>query len=315
MALKLYTAPTLEPITLSQLKEHLRLDSGSMADNLTGVYSIAPDSHAIAAAYSLVGAWVEVLGYSALVQLIAGAVGAGGSVACKLQESDDQTAIADVTGGAFTTVTAANDEATQELAYTGTRRYIRTVATIAGAACKFSTIVQKGASYSTEDDWLTLALQAAREYCEGIQNRAYLTQTWDLWLDKFPSRNYIEIPLPPLAVLTPITGVYYYGTDDTMYTLAATDYYVDNQSEPGRVGLNYGESWPSTTLRDFNGVRVRFIAGVTTAALVNARVKHAIKLLVAHWYNNRETVAIGTLSKELEFTVSSLLSLDRVVPV
>lgn len=42
-----YAAPTIEPITLAELKLHLRLDSGSLADNLDETQSIAPGSYGI----------------------------------------------------------------------------------------------------------------------------------------------------------------------------------------------------------------------------------------------------------------------------
>jgi len=35
-----------------------------------------------------------------------------------------------------------------------------------------------------EDAVLTGLLAAAREWCEGFQNRAYITQTLQLWLDE-----------------------------------------------------------------------------------------------------------------------------------
>lgn len=164
----------------------------------------------------------------------------------------------------------------------------------------------------TDDDALITALIiAAREYCEGFQNRACITQTWDLWLDSFPSEDYIRIPLPPLQS---VASVKYYGTDNAEYTMAAADYFVDNKSEPGRLVLAYGKSWPSVALRPANGVVVRFVAGYGgTAANVPQKVKQAMLLLIGHWYANREAVLTGSISKEIEFAVNSLLWLGRVV--
>jgi uncharacterized phiE125 gp8 family phage protein len=166
----------------------------------------------------------------------------------------------------------------------------------------------------TDDDALITALiTAAREYCEGFQNRQYITATWELWLDSFPSEDYIRIPLPPLQS---VASVKYYGTDNAEYTMAAADYFVDNKSEPGRLVLAYGKSWPSTTLRPANGVVVRFVAGYGDAAAnVPQKVKQAMLLLIGHWYANREAVLTGSISKEIEFAVNSLLWMDRVVPI
>ena len=117
MALKLYTAPTTEPLSLAEVRAHLRIDSQSLADDLTSTQSIAPGSHDVAASYSLVGTAVDVLGYSVLVLLESGTNGTSGTVDVKLQESDDNTTWQDFT--TFTTVTAANDNAIQEKDYTG----------------------------------------------------------------------------------------------------------------------------------------------------------------------------------------------------
>ena len=61
MNVALKTPPTLECISLSELKLHLRLDSGSFADNFDEAQSIAPGSHVIADNYTThAGASVEV---------------------------------------------------------------------------------------------------------------------------------------------------------------------------------------------------------------------------------------------------------------
>lgn len=312
MALKLKTAPTVEPISLTEAKLHLRLDSGSLADNITTYQSIVPGDHVEAAAYSLVGTAVDVLGYRAIVNLNSGTNGAGGTVDAKIQESDDNITFTDWTGGAFTQVTTANDNAVQEKAYTGTKQYIRVISTVAVATCAFGVDVIREQPYSAEDTLISALITAAREYCEGYLNRALINQTWYLWLDDWPDEDYIKVPLPPLASVTAVT---YYDTDDTAATFASTYYYVDTNNEPGRICLNYGESWPSTTLRPYNGVCVEYVCGYgATSASVPAMIKSAMLLLLGHLYENREAGTERALT-EIPFGVKALLNMNRVWPI
>ncbi len=168
-----------------------------------------------------------------------------------------------------------------------------------------------------EDTFISSIIKAAREYCEDFQGRAYVSRVYDLWLDGWPCKDYIRILRPPLQTLTSIK---YYGTDDTEYTMAATDYFVDAKSEPARVVLAYNKSWPSLTLRPANGVVVRFTAGypATTAVPpdpagnVPQKMKQAMLMLIGHWFENREAVLTGSIPKELEFTTKVLLWQDRV---
>jgi phage conserved hypothetical protein, phiE125 gp8 family len=163
-----------------------------------------------------------------------------------------------------------------------------------------------------DDSLITALITAAREYCEAFQNRAYVTQAWQLWLDAWPEGSEIRIPRPPLQA---VNGVKYYGADNTEYVLPPADYFVDTRSEPGRIVLAYGKSWPSVTLRPANAVCVEFVAGYGGADKMPQRVKQAMYLLIGHWYEHREAVLTGSISKEIEFAVNSLLWLDRVIPV
>jgi uncharacterized phiE125 gp8 family phage protein len=51
----------------------------------------------------------------------------------------------------------------------------------------------------------------------------------------------------------------------------------------------YDEDWPDY-LDDYNSIVVTYVAGCGNANEVPAILKQAIKMLVAHWYNQRETV-------------------------
>jgi uncharacterized phiE125 gp8 family phage protein len=314
MNLKIKTVPALEPVSLSDLKAHLRLDSGSFADNVSLVQSIAPGSQIIAAAYSLLGTAVEVIGYASVVQLISGTNGTGGTVAVKLQESDNGTTWTDVASGAFTTVTEATDNATYELAYTGTKRYIRAVATVAVAACVFSVAVIKYAPTSAEDDLLTALIKTSRIMIERLTWRALITQTWYAYLDFFPDVTKLEMPLGKLQKVNSITYKDSAGTSTTL--TEDTDYLVDDDSDPGFIALPYLCSWPSATLYPVTPITIDFDCGYGAAATdVPEPIRAAIKIMAAHYYQNREPFVIGQsiTIQEIPNIITALISPYRLI--
>ena len=182
---------------------------------------------------------------------------------------------------------------------------------------------------SDEDANITTWIKTAREYCEGYQNRAYITQTWELALDSFPIQQIgqispgglsgwiqyeriIKIPLPPLQS---VTSIKYYDTSGTEKEFSSDDYEVDTYSQPGRISLGYGKSWPSIILRPVNGVIITFIVGYgDTADKVPEKVKQAIKVLIGELYEHREVTDVKEL-KEVPFAVHALLGLERIWPV
>jgi len=69
-----------------------------------------------------------------------------------------------------------------------------------------------------------------------------------------------------------------------------------------------GKTWPSTTLRSYNGVCVTFVAG-TGLLQCPSEVKQAMLLLIGDYYQNREA---GTASEKTIEAVERLLWLERV---
>lgn len=312
MRVVLSSAPATEPVSLAEAKLHLRLDSGTFADNTGELQSLTPASRAVAADYTThVGTAVEVLGYQALVILNSGTNGAGGTVDCKIQDSDDGAAWTDYSGGAFTQVTEANDNAIQELAYTGTKRYIRTVAKVLVADCVFGTTVIRFTPSTSEDSDLTDIIQAARENVEDICRRALITQTWDYYLDSFPPANAFKLPFGNLQSVTHIKYTDSGGTQSTM--TATTEYLVETNGEyPGRIVLPYGAAWPSFTPYPSNPIVTRFICGWTAASEIPRKIKSAIKMIITDLYLNREARSYGSMDYRENPAVMRLLTSSRI---
>lgn len=155
-------------------------------------------------------------------------------------------------------------------------------------------------------EWIT----AARETLEDDIERALMPQTWELAMERFPSPTpyysgnlspmqynvrAIELLRPPVTSISSLT--YYDQTATQISLTAGTDYLVNYAGEPCLItpptsNLLSGSqlsliAWPPVLPR-VRCVVVTFVAGYADAAHVPARAKQAIKLLVGHWWRNRE---------------------------
>lgn len=279
MSLKLITAITTEPITLAELKTHLKIESSSFADDITTTQSIPPAEHDFdGVGADINGVSVDVLGKKALVNLVVGTCNGSGVIYAKIQESDNNIAFTNWTNGTFTPVGNSTihtdygsviDNATYEKEYTGTKRYIRIythvedVESNGAATCNFGVdIITKLATAAEDEDLLIMSMiKTAREFAEDYSKQSLATQTWEYMIDHFPCGNYIEIPRYPLISVTSIKYKDSSGAETTM--TVNDEYIVDSDSRPGRVVLPYGKSWPSVTLYTVNPIRIRFVCGYT----------------------------------------------------
>ena len=305
-----YTPASIEPCSISDLKLQLHYDGGGTFDeNLTLTQSLAYGSHAIVSAYTHLGVGVEVIGKEAEVLLHCGTNGATGTVDTKIQESDDNSVWNDWTGGAFTQVTTANDNADYKKQYTGSKRYIRTASKVLLAACEFGTSILTNSAVSAEDSLLTSILMASREHVENITNRKLMSSIHTYYLDEFPANHdYIELPY---GNLQSIEFIKYKDSEGTETTLTVDADYLVETNGPlyGRIVLPYGVSWPSAELYPSNPISIRFTSGWTAAANVPYGIKAAILMICTDLYLNREAQVIN--SKDVDYkenkTVMNLL--------
>jgi uncharacterized phiE125 gp8 family phage protein len=158
--------------------------------------------------------------------------------------------------------------------------------------------------------FLTALIKTARKYCESVQRRAYITQTWRMTLDRFPHGE-IEIPKGNLQSITSIKYTDSAGTETTL--TAGADYIVTTDGILGKVAPPYGKTWPAAVLYPLNPISIEYDCGYgDDAEDVPEMVTQAMYMLISHWHTNRMTTVIGTTSEELQFAVKALLQLDGI---
>lgn len=144
-----------------------------------------------------------------------------------------------------------------------------------------------------EDAMLESLIEAATAFFDGpngdLCGRALKPQTWDLYLDQFPSNDKpIRIPLPPLIS---VESVNYIDPDTgNEVVLGVDEYEVDAVGTPFGWVAPADSSWPST-METVNAVRVRFVAGYAdnedespAETTVPKGIRQAIILLVQDMY-------------------------------
>jgi len=183
-----------------------------------------------------------------------------------------------------------------------------TVAILTAAEAK----VHLRIDHSTEDTYIEGLVEAAREFIENVTGRSLITRTYTAKLDDWPRTSVISLPFPPLIA---VTSIKYTDEDGVTATFSSSDYTVDNYNEPGRIVLASDASWPSVKLADINGVEIIWTAGYGAAATaLPQKLREAAYLLVGHFYENREAVAVaqGISVTPVPLAFWDLVMVDRV---
>ena len=183
---------------------------------------------------------------------------------------------------------------------------------ITGAAVDQDTIITVAdlkahmrVTHTQEDTYISALRSAAISWVEEHCN---------IKLGSYTARGYLAgfynsyIPIGPV---TAISEVKYQTTSDKTYdnldTLAAGLWFTDEISKPARIAFR---DYPNVYEYALTPVVVTFTAGYTT---MPDPVLQAIRLLVAHMYENRQEEVIGTITTRLKFGLEALLNPFRVI--
>jgi uncharacterized phiE125 gp8 family phage protein len=147
----------------------------------------------------------------------------------------------------------------------------------------------------------------AREWVENRNGIAAMTQTWvatyDGWWD-----GVVDLPYPPLQS---VSSIQYLDTSGSLQTLDPANYVVLAGSPVAQIAWAPSAVRPALSQLPGN-VRIRFVAGNASQASVPATIKQAILIMIGTWFENRESIVIGTISQKVPMSVQSLLDQTRV---
>jgi uncharacterized phiE125 gp8 family phage protein len=158
-----------------------------------------------------------------------------------------------------------------------------------------------------DDTYITSLIGVVESHVDGVDGilgLMLIQQSWQETANGFPPGDCFELDLMPV---TSITSIQYYDDDNALQTLTTSDYAFHNGVLFSYVKLNTDKSWPSTYDRD-DAVIVTYQGGYGTASTdVPTPILQAAKLLLGHYYENRESVIVGPASRALPMAVESLL--------
>lgn len=155
---------------------------------------------------------------------------------------------------------------------------------------------------SDEDTTITALLDAAVAWVEDYCNRSFTRATSAVFhVERWRNAALAYGPV------TTITHVKYDDTAGAEQTLSTGKYYIGAATD-GSMMIYFHDT---PDLETYNAHPVRVTAAVGDIA--SANVKHAVKMLVAHWYENRRAVVTGTTPVQVPIAVESLLSVERII--
>jgi uncharacterized phiE125 gp8 family phage protein len=163
-----------------------------------------------------------------------------------------------------------------------------------------------------DDDYIGALIEAATTWCEDYCDRTFADKTYTVAFDDFFGTR-IELPRPPVRLNATATSatvtISYVDTGGATQTLTwsqsgTQQFRLDRDHVPALIYPTYLDVWPSVRIDD-KSVQITYLAGYGGAANVPKPAVHAIKMLVGHWYANRE--AVGNAGQNVPMGVAALI--------
>ena len=157
--------------------------------------------------------------------------------------------------------------------------------------------------HGDENDLITSLIGAVTAHLDGwsgILGRCLIAQEWKASYPCF--KRVLRLPFPDVTA----AAVSYFDAYDEAQAFDASAFRLLEDSAGAYVWLAAGTTYPAVYGRP-DAVQVTFTAGYGAAADVPLPIRQAMKLLIGHFYENREAVTAQAM-RELPMAVKALIA-------
>lgn len=152
-----------------------------------------------------------------------------------------------------------------------------------------------------EDTTVSALIVAARMAVEQAARRLLVHQSWRIVADRWPDDGVLRLPLAPVAA---ITAIRVRDAEGTPQTVSPAAYRAELKRDPARLVLTAPVPLPGLAT---SGIEIDVTAGFSASpAEVPEPLRHAMRLLLARWFDNRGDIAAdaATLPADVALLVS-----------
>lgn len=161
---------------------------------------------------------------------------------------------------------------------------------------------------SAEDVLINSLILTSRLHIEAALGLALITQGWTLVLDAWPKQVSVTLPIRPVQMIDALRVL---DADGVATNVPPSHFVLDGKGLPPRL-VRTAPVWPVPG-RAAGGIEIDFTAGFgPLAADVPAPIRQALLMLIAHWYEHRDPIEIGSVEANIPASVSELLKPYRV---
>lgn len=157
--------------------------------------------------------------------------------------------------------------------------------------------------FAPEDEFknmLNRLIRTARGHCERYCNASWAQQTIVMQCDRFA-----DLARLPTGPISEVRTIEYVDADGDAQVVDDAVYELHKDGLEPSILLKPGQSWPCT--RPGSRIAVTAVVGGETPD----EVKHAMLMLIAHWFLTRDAVVTGTIATSIPMGVDALLSNHR----